>query len=64
MLVLVSLPGQDKTTSSVNASVSAQHVLTDEEKTTFKLGDKQLKDAVKKYVGKSPNDAYLRSPTP
>lgn len=56
--------GQDKSASSVNASGSVQHVITDEERTTFKLGDKQLKDAVKKYFGKSPNDAYLHSPTP
>ncbi|MFD2565698.1 hypothetical protein [Aquimarina rubra] len=56
--------GQDKGASSVNASGSVQHVITSEERTTFKLGDKQLKDAVKKYFGKSPNDAYLHSPTP
>jgi len=56
--------GQDKGASSVNASGSVQHVITNEERTSFKLGDKQLKDAVKKYFGKSPNDAYLHSPTP
>ncbi|WP_027393890.1 follicular epithelium yolk protein subunit [Aquimarina latercula] len=56
--------GQDQAASSVNASGSVQHVITDEERTTFKLGDKQLKDAVNKYFGKSPNDAYLHSPTP
>ncbi|GBE74604.1 MAG: follicular epithelium yolk protein subunit [Microcystis aeruginosa L211-07] len=56
--------GQDKSASSVNASGSVQHVITDEERTTFSLGDKQLKDAVNAYFGKSPNDAYLHSPTP
>lgn len=56
--------GQDGSASSVNASGTVQHVITDEERTTFKLGDKQLKDAVKAYFGKSPNDAYLHSPTP
>ncbi|BAW81060.1 follicular epithelium yolk protein subunit [Candidatus Nitrosoglobus terrae] len=56
--------GQDKSSSSVNASGTVQHVITDEERTTFHLGDKQLKDAVKAYFGKSPNDAYLHSPTP
>ncbi|MCO6441629.1 MAG: follicular epithelium yolk protein subunit [Nitrococcus mobilis] len=56
--------GQDKSASSVNASGTVQHVITDEEQTTFRLGDKQLKDAVKAYFGKSPNDAYLHSPTP
>lgn len=56
--------GQDESASSVNASGTVQHVITDEERTTFRLGDKQLKDAVKAYFGKSPNDAYLHSPTP
>jgi hypothetical protein len=56
--------GQDESASSVNASGSVQHIITDEEKTTFRLGDKQLKDAVNAYFGKSPNDAYLHSPTP
>jgi len=56
--------GQDESSSSVNATGTVQHVITDEERTTFHLGDKQLKDAVKAYFGKSPNDAYLHSPTP
>lgn len=56
--------GQDESASSVNASGTVQHVITDEERTTFHIGDKQLKDAVKAYFGKSPNDAYLHSPTP
>ncbi|UCS92145.1 follicular epithelium yolk protein subunit [Echinicola marina] len=58
------IAGQDKSVCSVNASGTVQHVITDEERTTFRLGDKQLKDAVKAYFGKSPNDAYLHSPTP
>jgi hypothetical protein len=56
--------GSDKSTSSVSASGSVQHIITDEEITTFGIGDKQLKDAVNAYFGKSPNDAYLHSPTP
>lgn len=56
--------GQDESASSVNATGTIQHVITDEERTTYHLGDKQLKDAVKAYFGKSPNDAYLHSPTP
>lgn len=58
------IAGQDKSASSVNASGTVQHVITSDETTTFHLGDKQLKDAVKAYFGKSPNDAYLHSPTP
>lgn len=56
--------GQDQKASSVNASGSVQHVITDEERTTFRLGDEQLKVVVEKYFGKRPNDAYLHSPTP
>jgi hypothetical protein len=56
--------GQDESSSTVNATGSVEHVITDEERSTFKLSDKQLKDAVNKYFGKSPNDAYLHSPTP
>ncbi|MGB5771350.1 MAG: hypothetical protein WBM32_16005, partial [Crocosphaera sp.] len=56
--------GEDKSTSSVNVSGREQHIITDEERTTFKIGDKALKDAVNAHFGKSPNDAYLRSPTP
>lgn len=58
------IAGQDELSSAVNASGTVQHVITDKERTTFGLGDKQLKDAVKAYFGKSPNDAYLHSPTP
>lgn len=56
--------GQDQSTSSVNASGTVQHIITDQERKTFRLGDKQLKDAVNAYFGKSPDDAYLHSPTP
>ena len=56
--------GQDESASSVNASGTVQHIITDEERTTFLLGDKQFKNAVNAYFGKSPNDAYLHSPTP
>ncbi|ARC90494.1 follicular epithelium yolk protein subunit [Rhodovulum sp. MB263] len=56
--------GPDEHTSSVTATGSIQHVITDEERTTFKIGDAALKTAVEKYFGKKPNDAYVRSPTP
>jgi hypothetical protein len=56
--------GQDASASSVNASGTEQHVITDDERTTFHLNDNQLKDAVNAYFGKRPNDAYLHSPTP
>lgn len=56
--------GSDKDTSSVTASGSVQHIITDNERKTFNLEDKSLKNAVGKYFGKNPNDAYLHSPTP
>ena len=56
--------GKDKASSSVKVTGTVQHVITDEERQSFKLEDAQLKDAVKKYFGKRPNDAFLHSPTP
>lgn len=56
--------GADAATSSVSASGSLQHVITDTEKQTFGLQDSALKSAVEKYWGKKPNDAYLHSDTP
>ena len=51
-------------TSSVSVSGKEQHIITGEERNTFQLNDYQLKKAVETYFGKSPNDAYLCSPTP
>ena len=56
--------GADLASSTVRVSGSFQHIITDAERTTFSLSDKQLKEAVDKYFGKKPNDAYLHSPTP
>ncbi len=56
--------GADAATSSVSASGSVQHIITDKERKTFGIEDAGLKNAVEKYFGKKPNDAYLHSPTP
>ena len=56
--------GKDKQSSSVNITGSVQHVITDDERVSFNLGDHQLKEAVGKYFGQQPKDAYLHSPTP
>ena len=56
--------GKDSSSSSVMVQGSVQHVITDEERSSFGLSDSQLKGAVDKYFGKQPNDAYLHSPTP
>jgi hypothetical protein len=56
--------GADASSSSVTASGSVQHVITDAERKAFGIEDAALKKAVKAYYGKSPNDAYVCSPTP
>lgn len=56
--------GNDKSSSSVSATGTVEHIITPEERTTFKLNDLQLKNAVGKYFDRKPNDAYLCSPTP
>ena len=49
---------------NVNASGSVQYVITDADRNTFGIPDNALKQAIAKYWGKSPTDAYVRSPTP
>lgn len=56
--------GPDQGSSSAEVSGSIQHIITPEERVTFGLSDTQLKNAVGKYFGKNPKDAYLSSPTP
>ena len=56
--------GADEAHSSVNATGSIQHIVTDKEVKTFGMQDSALKNAVGKSFGNNPNDAYLHSPTP
>ena len=58
------IAGQTVETSSVTATGSEQHVITDTEVTSFGIIDQTLKDAVGKYFGQNPNDAFLHSATP
>ena len=58
------IAGPDKAHSSVQASGSVQHIITDTECQTFGVTDGPLKNAVGAYFGKNPNDAFLHSPTP
>lgn len=51
-------------TSSASGSGSEQHVITDTEVGSFNITDGPLKDAIGKYFGQNPNDAYLHSDTP
>ena len=56
--------GPTPQTSSVSVTGTVSHVITDSERQQFGINDGALKNAVGKYFGKNPNDAYVRSPTP
>lgn len=56
--------GLDEQSSSVSASGSVQHIITDTERSTFGIDDQGLKNAVGKYFGQAPDDAFLHSETP
>lgn len=56
--------GSTKELSSAVASGEERHIITDHERSTYNIEDGSLKDAVDKYFGKRPNDAYLHSETP
>lgn len=49
---------------TVKASGTDTHIITDGEKKSFGITDQPLKQAIKNYFGKAPNDAYLHSKTP
>lgn len=64
MAIHISLvAGRDQASSSVSASGSIQHVITDEERTSFHVNSTELLNAIQTYFGKKPTDAYLKSPT-
>lgn len=56
--------GKDAKSSSVKVSGHISEVITDDDRTNFKLNDSQLKNAINAYFGKKPNDAYVKSKTP
>lgn len=49
---------------TATASGTVLEVITDEQIKTLGLTDAVVKAAVNRYFGKTPNDAYLKSPTP
>ena len=49
--------------SSVSVTGSVSHVITYSERQLFGITDAPLKNAVGRFFGKNPNDAYVRSPT-
>jgi len=57
-------PGIDPRTTTIVARGKLQHLITDQERASFGLEDGALKDAIARYFGKAPNDAFLRSPIP
>jgi len=61
---IITAPAGNPSGAKVNASGTDQHIITDTERTTFNIQDASLKNAVGKYFGKNPNDAYVESPTP
>lgn len=56
--------GPDAASSSVTATGSIQHIITDSERSAFNIQDAALKSAVNTYFGSAPDDAYVCSPTP
>jgi len=63
-IAITTAPSGNPSGSTVSATGTDQHIITDTERNTFKIQDSDLKDAVRQYFGKAPNDAYLSSPTP
>lgn len=56
--------GTSAATSSVTAWGVTSHIITDHERESFTITNKPLKEAVKAYKGKKPDDVYVHSPTP
>ncbi len=54
--------GFTKESCAITATGSVMHVITDKEANTFGLGGKNLKNAIEKYTGREPDQAYLRGP--
>lgn len=57
-------PGENQASSTVTVTGSDQHIITDNERSLFGITDGPLKDAIGRYFGKPPNDAFVESPTP
>ncbi len=62
--VIKIVAGQDAKSSSVSATGYFSEVVTDDDRSKFKIEDSALKNAVKAHFGKKPNDAYVKSKTP
>jgi|GEM_PF-1972639 len=58
------LAGPDAQSSRVSASGTLMHLVTDLERQTFGVTDAPLKNAIGSFMGRNPEDAYVRGPTP
>jgi hypothetical protein len=56
--------GPDVQSSRVTASGTLMHLVTDRERATFGIGDAALKNAIGSFMGRNPDDLYVRGPTP
>lgn len=57
-------PSLNQNDASVEVLGSSADIITEKERATFRIQDQPLKDAIQKYSGGRPNDAYVHSPTP
>ncbi|VAW77803.1 hypothetical protein MNBD_GAMMA12-1074 [hydrothermal vent metagenome] len=58
------IAGKDKASSRVIAKGRITNIVNNSDRNSFRIGDSALKKAIRKYFGKSPNDAYVKSKTP
>eukprot|EP00731_Ephydatia_muelleri_P035069 Em0094g19a len=56
--------GSTPEASSISATGTVSHVITDSERQLFGIEDADLKNAVGNYLGKNPKDVCVRYPTP
>lgn len=56
--------GKDKSSSSIRASGELVKIMADSDRTLFGIDDDGLKKCLEKEMGRWPNDAFVRSPTP
>jgi hypothetical protein len=62
MTILISaIASLNLASSSVTTKGNEFHVITDPERQTFQINDIQLKNAVAKYFGQAPTDAFVKS---
>ncbi|WP_143275416.1 hypothetical protein [Bradyrhizobium canariense] len=56
--------GDTVESSSATGTGSSSSIITDAERRTFSVDNDRLKDSLAVFMGKKPNDVFVRSPTP